>query len=81
MYLLQGCCVAGGVSPPSWGYRIWDKRVTRQVTGVEVGFDGLETRHVYRDDSGSVSGARELKLFFEQIFCCFLQLNKVSGRR
>jgi hypothetical protein len=28
--------------------------------GVEVEFDGLEIRHASRDDSGSVSGAREL---------------------
>jgi hypothetical protein len=49
--------------------------------GVEVGFDGLEIRLASRDDSGSVSGATELKVFFDQNFQLFLQLNQVSGRR
>jgi hypothetical protein len=49
--------------------------------GVEVGFDGLEIRHASCDDSGSVSGATELEVFFEHNFQLFLQLNQVSGRR
>jgi hypothetical protein len=46
--------------------------VVGQVVGVEVGFDGLEIRHASRADSGSVSGATELKVFFDhnfQFFC------------
>jgi hypothetical protein len=39
--------------------------------GVEVGFDGLEIRHASRDDSGSVSGATELKVFLTTIFSSF----------
>jgi hypothetical protein len=49
--------------------------------GVEVGFDGLEIRHASRDDSGSVSGATELMVFFDHTFQLLLQLNRVSGRR
>jgi hypothetical protein len=44
---------------------------------VEVGFDGLEIRHASRDDSGSVSGAKELK-DFDHNFQFSLQLNQVS---
>jgi hypothetical protein len=47
----------------------------------EVGFDGLEIRHVSRDVSGSVSSATELKTFFDHTFQLFLQLNQFSGRR
>jgi hypothetical protein len=41
----------------------------------------LEIRHASRDDSGSVYGATELKVFFNHILQLFLQLNWVSGRR
>jgi hypothetical protein len=49
-----------------------EEGVIGQVMGVEVGFDGLEIRHASRDDSGSVSGEMELKVFFDhnfQFFC------------
>jgi hypothetical protein len=49
--------------------------------GVEVGFDGLEIRHASHDDSGSVSGATELKVFVDHNFQFLLQLNQVSGSR
>jgi hypothetical protein len=49
--------------------------------GVEVGFVGLEIRHASPDDSGSVSSATELKIFFDHNFQLLLQLNLVSGRR
>jgi hypothetical protein len=49
--------------------------------GVEMGFDGLEIRLASRDDSGSVSDATELKVFFDHSFQFSLQLNQVSGRR
>jgi hypothetical protein len=55
--------------------------VIGQVMGVEVGFDVLDIRHASRDDSGSVSDATELKVFFYQNFQLLLQLNQVSGRR
>jgi hypothetical protein len=45
--------------------------VIGQVMGVEVGFDGLEIRHASCDDSGSISGATELKVFLTTIFSCF----------
>jgi hypothetical protein len=54
------------------------ERVTGQVIGVEVRFDGLEIRHASRDDSGSVSSDTEL---IHRTFQLFLQLNQVSGRR
>jgi hypothetical protein len=38
-----------------------------QVLAVEVRFDGLEIRHVSRDDSSSVSCATELEVFTYQI--------------
>jgi hypothetical protein len=41
----------------------------------------LETRHASHDDSGSVSSATELKVFFDHILQLLLQLNQVSGRR
>jgi hypothetical protein len=46
--------------------------VIGQVMGVEVGFDGLEICRASLDDSGSVSGATELKVFMTTIsspFC------------
>jgi hypothetical protein len=49
--------------------------------GVEMGFDGLEIRHASRDDSGSVSSATELKVFFDHILQLLLQLNQFNGRR
>jgi hypothetical protein len=42
-----------------------------------VGIDGLEIRH----DSGSISSATELKVFFDHTLQLLLQLNQVSGRR
>jgi hypothetical protein len=42
-----------------------------------VGVDGLEIRHASRDDSGSVSSATELDVFFDhtlQIFCNCVKL-------
>jgi hypothetical protein len=39
------------------------ERVIGQVTGIEMGFDGLEIRHASRDGSGSVSSATELEVF------------------
>jgi hypothetical protein len=57
--------------------------VIGQIVGVEVEFDLSEIRNASRDDSGFVSGATELKVFFDYIFQLFLQLlvNQVSGRR
>jgi hypothetical protein len=46
-----------------------------------VGFDGLEIRHASRDDSGSVSSAAELKVYFDRTFQLLLQLKQVTGRR
>jgi hypothetical protein len=40
-----------------------------------VGFDGLEIRHDFGDDSGSVSCAAELKVALEHILQLLLQLN------
>jgi hypothetical protein len=57
------------------------ERVIGQVIGVVVGFDGLEICHASRDDSGSVSGATERKIFFDHTLQLLLQLNQVSGRR
>jgi hypothetical protein len=57
------------------------ERVIGQVIGVKVKFYGLEIRHASRDDSGSVSGATELDVFFDHTFQFLLQLNKFSGRR
>jgi hypothetical protein len=51
------------------------ERVIGQVIGVEVNFDGLEILHVSRDDSGSVSSATELKVFFDHTLQLLLQLN------
>jgi hypothetical protein len=48
---------------------------------VEVGFDRLDIRHVSRDDSGCVSSATELKVYFYHNLQLFLQLNQASGRR
>jgi hypothetical protein len=48
--------------------------------GIAVGFDGLEIRHASLDDSGSVSGATEVKFSFGHNFQLLLQLNQFSGR-
>jgi hypothetical protein len=45
-----------------------------------VGFDGLEIRHASQDDSGSISSAMELKVFFDHTLQLLLHLNQVSGR-
>jgi hypothetical protein len=71
--------VAGGISLPSWVFQIWG-RTSGQVIGVEVGSDGLEIRRASRDDSGSVSFATELKVFFNNTLQLFLQLNQVNDR-
>jgi hypothetical protein len=47
-----------------WFFGFGVQRVIGQVTGVEVGFDGLEIRHASRDDSASFSSVTELKVFF-----------------
>jgi hypothetical protein len=57
------------------------ERVIGHVISVQVGFDGSEFLRVSRDDSGSVSGATELKVFFDHNFQLLLQLTRVSGRR
>jgi hypothetical protein len=44
-----------------------------QVLAVEVGFEGLEIRHVSRDDSSSVSCATELEVFTYLNFQLLLQ--------
>jgi hypothetical protein len=56
------------------------ERVLGEFIGVEVGFDGLEIRHASRDDSGSITIATEVKVFFDHTFQLFLQLNHISGR-
>jgi hypothetical protein len=73
--------VAGGVSPPSCVFGFGIERVIGQVIGVEVGFDGLETRYASRDDSGSLYSAKEPEVLFDLKFQLFLQLNQISGRR
>jgi hypothetical protein len=55
-------------------------RLIGHVLGVEVGFNGLEIHNASRDDSGSDSSARELKLEFENNFQLLLQLDKLNGR-
>jgi hypothetical protein len=57
------------------------ERIIGQVIGVEVGFHLLEIRQSSRDDSGSVSGATELKVFFDRTLQLRLQPSQVSGRR
>jgi hypothetical protein len=54
------------------------ERVIGQVISVEVGFGELE---ISRDDSGSVSGATEFKVFFGHTLQLLLKWNQVSGRR
>jgi hypothetical protein len=48
-------------------FRFRVERVIGQVIGVEMGYDGLEIRHVSRDDFGSVSSATELKVFCDVV--------------
>lgn len=45
----------------------------------EMGFDGFENRNDFRDFSGTVSTAMDLKVF-DHDFQLHLQLNQVSGR-
>jgi hypothetical protein len=59
----------------------WDfgkKRVVLEVITCEVGFDGFEIRHAFGDDSGSVSGATELKVVLDNGFQSLLQLNQIN---
>jgi hypothetical protein len=51
------------------------EQVIGEVIDVEVGFDGLEICHPFHDDSGFVSSATELKVFFDDNFQLLLQLN------
>jgi hypothetical protein len=44
------------------------ERVIGQAIGVEAGSDGLQIGHASRDDSGSVSSATELNVFFDHTF-------------
>jgi hypothetical protein len=62
-------------------FGFWVERVIGLVMGLEVEFDRLEIRHASPDDSVSVSGATELKVFFDHNFQFFLQLNHLTGRR
>jgi hypothetical protein len=57
----------------SFGFGI--EGVIGKIIDVEVRFNRLEIRSASRDDSGSVSSAIELRVFFDYTFQLFLQLN------
>jgi hypothetical protein len=48
-----------------------------EVTAAEVGFDSFKICHIFGDDSGSISGATELKGFLDHTFELLLQMKQV----
>jgi hypothetical protein len=60
-------------------FGFWVEGEKGEVIPFEVGFYCMKVHHASSDDSGSVSGATELKVFFHHIFQLLLQLNQVNG--
>jgi hypothetical protein len=60
-----------------FGFRVEGEK--GEVISFEVGFYCMEVHHAPCDDSGSVSGTTELKVFFHHVFQLLLQLNQVNG--
>jgi hypothetical protein len=72
--------VVGGLSRfhSSLGFGV--ERLIGHVIDIEVRYEGSDIRHASRVDSGSVSSATELKVFFNHTLQLLLERNKVNGR-